>query len=214
MLTKLKTFLNPIEGREKYLNEMADQGYRLIKSGSMLQKFEKTNNHIHHYIVQYIGHMSNRERMNYCDFLHDLGYKIFFAPLNIGKVSLGNVRLRPYNQGRAALATNPGMINKEIIIIETDGSKNIPAFSEKEGQKNDLKRRLRPAVYLMIVSLVMLLVGLLVHLDMPRDWWHWTYWSYRPVEKVLWPWLGIGGLLLIYSAWRIMKLRFLIKNLE
>ncbi|MHA6566571.1 DUF2812 domain-containing protein, partial [Aerococcus urinae] len=144
MVTKYRAFLKPIEGRQNYLNQLAGQGYRLLSSGGVQQRFQKTADTDFHYTVQYIGHMTNRERLNYCDFIHDLGYKTFFAPLNIGKLSWGNVRLRPYNQGRTTIATDPGMINKEILIIESKGPKEIPAFSENEGLGKDLKRRMRP----------------------------------------------------------------------
>ena len=33
--------MNPIEGREKYINQIASEGYRLVKSGSILHEFEK-----------------------------------------------------------------------------------------------------------------------------------------------------------------------------
>ena len=42
-MNKIRIFLNPIEGREKYLNRIASEGYRLVRSGSVLHEFEKTN---------------------------------------------------------------------------------------------------------------------------------------------------------------------------
>ena len=88
--------MNPIEGREKYINQIASEGYRLVKSGSILHEFEKTNLD-YKYSVQYVGYMSNTERKKYSDFLKEMNFKVFTAPLNIGKFSLGNVKLRPYN---------------------------------------------------------------------------------------------------------------------
>ncbi|AEA01670.1 DUF2812 domain-containing protein [Aerococcus sp. Group 1] len=214
MVTKYRAFLKPIEGRQNYLNQLAGQGYRLLSSGGVQQRFQKTADTDFHYTVQYIGHMTNRERLNYCDFIHDLGYKTFFAPLNIGKLSWGNVRLRPYNQGRTTIATDPGMINKEILIIESKGPKEIPAFSENEGLGKDLKRRMRPAIYLMLVALVMLVIGILVYFGILRSWWQWTYWSYRPFDPMIWPWLAVAGILFICSGWRMIQIKSLIKRIS
>lgn len=214
METKFKLFLNPIEGREKYLNNMSAQGYQLVKSGSILQRFQKKVDSKRHYTVQYIGHMTNRERHSYCNFLQGMGYQTYFAPLNIGKVSFGNIRLRPYNQGRAVLATNPGMINQEILIIETPSSKAIPAFSDKSDKKADLKRRLRPAIYLLLISLLMLLIGIFQHFDISQSAWSWAIWSYRPFERTPWAWFGLGSVLFVYAVWCIAKIRSLINHLD
>ena len=42
-MNKIRIFMNPIECREKYINQIASEGYRLVKSGSILHQFEKTN---------------------------------------------------------------------------------------------------------------------------------------------------------------------------
>ena len=118
-MNKIKIFLNPIEGREEYLNHIASEGYRLVKSGSIIHEFEKTNSD-HRYAVEYIGYMNNKERKKYTEFLNGMNLKVFTAPLNIGKLSFGNIKLRPYNSPKSMIATSPGMINKEILIIETE----------------------------------------------------------------------------------------------
>ena len=75
-MNKIKIFLNPIEGREKYLNHIANEGYRLVKSGSIIHEFEKTNSN-YRYAVEYIGYMSNKERKNYTEFLNSMNLKVF-----------------------------------------------------------------------------------------------------------------------------------------
>lgn len=77
-MNKIKIFLNPIEGREKYINSIASQGYRLVKSGSILHEFEKTNSD-YKYAVQYIGYMTNKERKEYSEFLNNMNFKVFSA---------------------------------------------------------------------------------------------------------------------------------------
>lgn len=163
-MNRIRVFMNPIEGREKYINQIASEGYRLVKSGSILHEFEKTNSD-YKYSVQYVGYMSNTERKKYSDFLKEMNLKVFTAPLNIGKFSLGNVKLRPYNSPKAMIATYPGMINKEILIIESDGNKEIPVFSDRESKNLDINRRKVPYYYLIITSVLLMVLGLFKVID-------------------------------------------------
>lgn len=213
-MLKIKIFLNPIEGRQNYLNNLADQGYRLVASGGVIQRFEEDRGHDYHYIVQYIGYMTNQVRIDYCAFLHGLGYKTLYSPLNIGKISFGNLRVRPYNDGKAAFVTNPGMINKEVLIIETIGSQTLPVFSDKSEQELDLKRRLRPAWYLLMVSLFMILMSVLIAVGSSYEGLSWALYTRRLFDTTPWPWLLIGGTLLGYSMWSIMRIKSLIKTLD
>ena len=163
-MNKIKIFLNPIEGREKYINSIASEGYRLVRSESIFHKFEKTNS-TYKYAVQYIGYMNNKERKEYTKFLNDMDLKVFTAPLNIGKFSFGNVKLRPYNSPKSMIATSPGMINKEIMIIESEGSKEIPVFSDMESKNLDINRRKAPYYYLLFASVLLIALALLKIMD-------------------------------------------------
>lgn len=163
-MNKIKIFLNPIEGREKFLNRIASEGYRLVRSGSIVHEFEKTNSK-YKYAVQYIGYMNNKERKNYTEFLNDMNLKVSTAPLNIGKLSFGNVKLRPYNSPKSMIATSPGMINKEILIIETQGNKEVPIFSDMESKNLDINRRKAPYYYLLIFSVLIILLALFKVID-------------------------------------------------
>ncbi|MDU5230407.1 MAG: DUF2812 domain-containing protein [Anaerococcus sp.] len=163
-MNKIKIFLNPIEGREKYINSIASQGYRLVKSGSILHEFEKTNSD-YKYAVQYIGYMTNKERKEYSEFLNNMNFKVFSAPLNIGKISFGNVKLRPYNYPKSMIATSPGMINNEILIIESSEGKEIPIFTDSSSKDEYLKRRKLPYYYLLVVSILLIGLGIVNILD-------------------------------------------------
>lgn len=163
-MNKIKIFLNPIEGREKYINHIASEGYRLVKSGSIIHEFEKTNSD-HRYAVEYIGYMNNKERKKYTEFLNGMNLKVFTAPLNIGKLSFGNIKLRPYNSPKSMIATSPGMINKEILLIESDGNKEIPVFSDRESKNLDINRRKAPYYYLITTSVLLMVLGLFKIID-------------------------------------------------
>ena len=57
------------------------------------------------------------------------------------------------------------MINKEILIIETDGSKEIPIFSDKESKNLDINRRKAPYYYLLFFSALLIILGLFNVID-------------------------------------------------
>ncbi|MDO5714870.1 MAG: DUF2812 domain-containing protein [Tissierellia bacterium] len=205
----MRIFFNPIEGREKYLNEMASKGYRLIKSGSIFHKFEKTNNHDRKYSVQYVGHLSNKKRIEYEDFIKNLNVKSTSAPLNIGKVTLGNVRYRPYHN---TIATSPGAINKEILILECEKGKEIPVFTDKESKLEDLKNRKRVNIYTFVVGLLFMGLGLF---KKTGNLYEKTYISFRPLDKYPLVWVVVGGVILglsLYHLFRILKVEGTIKK--
>lgn len=54
----------------------------------------------------------------YKQFLKDLGIQTFSKNINMGKLSFGEIRLHPYVKGWGLLATSPGTINKELLILE------------------------------------------------------------------------------------------------
>lgn len=142
-MKKFKLFLNPVEGREAWLHEMAKDGYRLnaISFGGMIYEFEESDKP-KEYHVQYIGNLSNNERKEYEDMLNDMGYEHINAPLNTGNFSLGKVRVRAFNPINSSIATNPGMFSREILIIgrdKDDGEFNI--FSDRESEMEDFNNR-------------------------------------------------------------------------
>ena len=52
------------------------------------------------------------------------------------------------------------MINKEILIIESDGNKEIPVFSDRESKNLDINRRKAPYYYLITTSVLLMVLGL------------------------------------------------------
>lgn len=94
-----------------------------------------------------------------------MSLKVFTDALNIGKFSFTNVILRPYNSPKSMIATSPGMINKEILIIETEGSTEIPVFSDAESKNLDINRRKAPYYYLLYLSVLIILLALFKVID-------------------------------------------------
>lgn len=63
------------------------------------------------------------------------------------------------------IATSPGMINNEILIIESSEGKEIPIFTDSSSKDEYLKRRKLPYYYLLVVSILLIGLGIVNILD-------------------------------------------------
>lgn len=61
--------------------------------------------------------MSFHKSKDYSEFLKSQGYNVFYKNLNLSW-SIGKIRWRPYGVGAGQIATNPGSLNKELLIVE------------------------------------------------------------------------------------------------
>ena len=108
-----------LQKQEKWLNKMAEQGYRLISADKMLYEFEKCNPGCVEYRVEYIGSKSQNDSQEYFQFLEDMGYKVFFKNINLN-YSVGKARYRPWAEKRGRIATDNTTFNKELLIVERE----------------------------------------------------------------------------------------------
>lgn len=113
-----KIFLNPFEPQENWLNKMAEEGWELVKTGRWCYEFELCQRGAVCYKVDFVADKSLAQLKEYEAFLEGLGMKVFTKNLNIGKYSFGEVRLRLYGKGAGKIATSPGTINKELLIVK------------------------------------------------------------------------------------------------
>ena len=67
----------------KWLNKMAEKGYRLVRTGKLLYEFEKCKPDEVTYCVEFIGEKSKENATDYAVFLEDMGYKVFFKNINL-----------------------------------------------------------------------------------------------------------------------------------
>lgn len=105
--------------QEKWLNKMADEGYRLVRTGKMLYEFEKCEPKQVLYHVEFIGNESREKAQDYCDLLEDMGYRIFYKNVNLS-YSVGKIRLRPWAEKGGRVATKATTFNHELLIIEKE----------------------------------------------------------------------------------------------
>ena len=112
-------FGNQLIAQEKWLNKMANKGYRLVKIGRMLYEFEKCEPEQMQYHVEFIGNEEPKKAREYCEFLEDMGYKVFYKNLNLN-YSVGKMRLRPWAERGGRIATRTTTFDRELLIIEKE----------------------------------------------------------------------------------------------
>lgn len=115
--TYYRYFFWNIKKQEKWLNDMAGKGYRLVKVGKCSYTFETCKENEYQYCVEFVAHMSFHKSKDYSEFLKSQGYNVFYKNLNLSW-SIGKIRWRPYGVGAGQIATNPGSLNKELLIVE------------------------------------------------------------------------------------------------
>ncbi|ACO83935.1 DUF2812 domain-containing protein [Clostridium botulinum] len=114
---KFRYFIDAVIGQEKWLNKIASKGYRLIGVSNLTYCFESCNPNEFKYHVELISDKSYKESKDYKLFIEEFGYKTFYKNLNLN-YSLLKFRFRPWAKGAGKFATNPGLYNKELLILE------------------------------------------------------------------------------------------------
>jgi hypothetical protein len=115
--TAIRYFFDFTEKQEKWLNDMASQGLRLVRCGQLTYTFDECAANEYQYCVEFAGEKSYSKHKDYKKFLEGLGYRVI--PKNISlSWSVGKVRFRPWGEGAGMLATSPGAYNKELFIVE------------------------------------------------------------------------------------------------
>lgn len=156
MTKRFRIFMNPIEGQEKWLNDNAAEGLKLIKVGRFFYEFKKCSPGQYQYAVDYIGNLSNKQRKEYGEFLNEVKIGYYEKPLNLGQYSLGRVKYRPYANQGGKLATSRGMINKELLILERENNEEpFTVYNNVNDKITALKERMRPHYYLLAFILLM-----------------------------------------------------------
>ncbi|MEG0753846.1 MAG: DUF2812 domain-containing protein, partial [Angelakisella sp.] len=106
-----------LDAQESWLNQMAHQGYRLVRTGKVVYEFERCDPDEYQYSIEFVAHKSYKSEKEYKAFLEELGYKVFYKNANLN-FSVGKIKWRPYGSGMGQISTNPGSYNKELFIVE------------------------------------------------------------------------------------------------
>ena len=160
MIRKFKFFFRPVLGLTRWLNEMSNEGYRLIKTGNIFYYFEECQQSKYIYAVDYVANKSYSELKDYEDFLDETNIRYIEKPTSIGKISKNNIRWRPYADKGGRIATSKGMIKRELLILEKENDGKVFEVNTTIIDKiNSLKIMRKPTVALMIFIGIMMLIS-------------------------------------------------------
>ena len=113
--TVFRYFFDIMEEQEKWLNHMAEKGYRLKKCGRIIYTFDQCRPNEYEYVIEFVGDQAHSKAKNYRHYLENMGFRTFTKNINLN-FSYGKVRWRPYAKGMGQIAASPGGFNKELMI--------------------------------------------------------------------------------------------------
>ena len=140
-----------------WLNKMAADGYRLVRTGKLAYEFGECAPGKYQYCVEFIGHMSRAHAEDYVRFLEDCGYRVFFKNINLNW-SVGKVVARPWAEPGGRIATNATTFNRELLIVEKEADgKPFDLHTTYEDRVKYYKIMRRPWVYMFAIFAVLAL---------------------------------------------------------
>ncbi|NLC68697.1 MAG: DUF2812 domain-containing protein [Clostridiaceae bacterium] len=146
-----------LDAQEKWLNRMAQKGYRLVRAGKISYHFEECQPGEYHYAVEFVGQQGYRSGEEYKQFLEELGYKVFYKNINLN-ISVGKVRWRPYGKGMGQISTSPGSYNRELLIVEKENDGKPFELHSTNLDKANYYKPLRNA-WLTIAALILAFIA-------------------------------------------------------
>nr|WP_324293115.1 DUF2812 domain-containing protein [Lacrimispora defluvii] len=96
---------------------MAKDGYRLKKCGKLTYVFDECSPNEYEYAIEFVGNQSYSKAKDYRRYLESMGFHTFTKNIYLN-ISYGKVLWRPYAKGMGQIATSPGGLNKELLILE------------------------------------------------------------------------------------------------
>lgn len=130
-----KIFMDAIDAQERWLNRMSAQGWRLIKVQSFSYTFENCEPSRFIYKIQFVVEKSKKELEDYKFLLKQSQIRFFNKGINVGKFSFGSRRWRPYGKRGGNIASFPGTMNSELLIMEQENTGDeFHIFSDRDSK--------------------------------------------------------------------------------
>lgn len=147
-----------LKAQERWLNKMAENGYRLVHAGKLIYEFEKCAPSQVKYSVEFIGQKSKNSSKDYHDFLESLGYKVFYKNLNLN-YSIGKLRWRPWADKGGRFSTNSTTFNRELLIVEKENDGKPFELHTSYADKEAYYRNLRNQYLTLPLGLAILMIA-------------------------------------------------------
>lgn len=155
-----KFFGGALKSQEKWLNKMAEKGWRLAKTNKASYEFEECKPSAYRYTVDFVGEKSEKDAAEYKAFLEDCGYRVFFKNINLD-YSVGKVEWRPWANKGGKFAMTGGALYKELLIVEKENDGKPFELHTTEEDILKYKKTLRkPWIFLLTAVLVTAIVNL------------------------------------------------------
>lgn len=146
--------------QENWLNEMADKGYRLIRTGKAWYEFEDCEAGKYRYAVEFVGEKSKQSAEDYASFLEDCGYRVLFKNLNLD-YSVGKAVLRPWAEKGGKIATTSGSYNKELLLVEKENDGKPFLLHTSDDDVREYKKTVRkPWIFAAVTLLTVIVISL------------------------------------------------------
>ena len=160
MIRKFKFFLRPITELTKWLNEMSDKGYKLAKVGNTFYYFEECEEGKYRYAIDFVANKFYSNFKGYEEFLKESNIRYIEKAGSIGKVTIGNIRYRPFADEGAKIATSSGMIKREFLILEKENDgRSFEIYTNVEDKISALKIMRKPSIVAIIFLGLMILLS-------------------------------------------------------
>ena len=148
-----------LKKQENWLNEMADKGYRLIRTGRAWYEFEDCEPGRYRYAVEFAGEKSKQNAKEYASFLEDFGYRVLFKNLNLD-YSVGKAVFRPWAKKGGKIATTGGSYNKELLLVEKENDGKPFELHTTDEDIREYKKTIRkPWIFSIVTIFVIVLVS-------------------------------------------------------
>lgn len=118
-MKKYRFFGGCLQMQADWLNRMAAQGWRLVRTGKLIYEFEPCTPGAVQYCVEYVADQSRGETVRYKAFLEDLGYRVFEKNINL-QWSVMKVQYRPWAKPGARIVTDATTLDRELLIVEKE----------------------------------------------------------------------------------------------
>lgn len=105
--------------QEQWLNQMSDEGWRLMGTTTSGYEFEECEEGKYRYKVTYIANRSKESAEEYVKALEACGYRVYFKNANLN-YSTGKVEYRPWAEAGGRVATEKTTLHKELLIVEKE----------------------------------------------------------------------------------------------
>ena len=158
--------------QEKWLNKIANEGYRLVKAGKLVYEFMPCVPGQYHYAVTFVAEQSYGKTQSYKQFLEELGYVVHYKNINLN-FSIGKICWRPYGKGMGQIATNPGNYNKELLIVEKQNDGQPFDLHSTNEDKAIYTKNLRNAW--LSVAVLSLGLGFFTYFNQGFSSWQWIF---------------------------------------